>query len=226
MLGLPELKWLAMLLSERKILFGTRVLSSVSVFKGQGDNGNTPSSIWTIDKSNPRLRIQATWRHYQFAEACVAKGVYNRDYMSLDKSMALAIAEAKKIEQDPSREAPATPDHVTSFVDALAAAMKSTAPDASSPEKEDGGKGKTTEAAETPNTSELGANDPSWQEVREEWKKSPTPVMWWNAREETPPGFTHKQWFDSMHTGPEGWAEWQKSSDDEPEEGPQCSSRS
>lgn len=95
-LALPEFDWLMRLLVDRKTQFGRKVLSEVRMFIGEGDNGDTPSFIWTLRQSVDVSLNDAAMRHYMFMKTALEKKIVDQDTFNQDPTMMSIYREEQK----------------------------------------------------------------------------------------------------------------------------------
>lgn len=72
-LALPEFNRLAWLLAERKTLFGSRILTQVYMFGGDGNDLTAPHFIWKVEKVILELYIDTAVRHDSFIKLHLQK---------------------------------------------------------------------------------------------------------------------------------------------------------
>lgn len=91
---LPSLNstaWLA----ERKTLFGTRILTQVDMFGGDGNDLTAPHFIWKVEKVVFQIYMDAAVRHYSFIKAASAKNLVVADYLSRDRILNYGLEKEK-----------------------------------------------------------------------------------------------------------------------------------
>jgi len=87
LLALEEFRSLAWLLAQHKEVFPNKVITQVSVFKGQGADDNTPSFIWYLGEMTDDISSRAAAFTYMWAKSEIERKRLNGNWLIADGGM-------------------------------------------------------------------------------------------------------------------------------------------
>lgn len=87
LLALPEFRSLAWLLTQYKEVFPNKIITQVTLFKGEGADDNTPSFIWHLGEPTQDISSRSAVFQYLWADTAIKTKLLNQGWLNEDNSM-------------------------------------------------------------------------------------------------------------------------------------------